>query len=117
MYSGHVPSSMKIGKQTPVHKGGDTCIKNYRPITVCSSTSKILEKIVRERVMKYLKRINILNKCQFGFRNKHSTNHAILNLTETTLDAMEQGLKVGGVFLDVAKAFDTVNHRYLLRKL
>ena len=117
MYSGHVPSSMKIGKQTPVHKGGETCIKNYRPITVCSSTSKILEKIVRERVMKYLKRINILNKCQFGFRNKHSTNHAILNLTETTLDAMEQGLKVGGVFLDVAKAFDTVNHRYLLRKL
>ncbi len=53
----------------------------------------------------------------FGFRPKHSTNHAIINLTEATLDALEKGLKVGGVFLDIAKAFDTVNHRILLRKL
>ena len=52
-----------------------------------------------------------------GFRNKHSTNHTVINLLELTLDGMERGLKVGGVFLDVAKAFDTVNHRYLLRKL
>ena len=100
MYSGHVPYHMKIGKQTPVHKGGDTCVKNYRPITVCSSLAKILEKILRERVMNYLKQINVLNKSQFGFRNKHSTNHAILNLLETTLEAMDQGLKVGDVYLD-----------------
>ena len=117
MTSGHVPSIMKIGKQTPVHKGGELCVKNFRPITVCSSISKILEKIVRDRVMEYLKHIKILNKCQFGFRNNHSTNHATINLAEITLDGLERGLKSGTVFLDVAKAFDTVNHRYLLRKL
>ena len=108
---------MKIGKQTPVHKGGDICVKNYRPITVCNSISKILEKIVRDRIMEYLMRIKLLNKSQFGFRPKHSTNHAIINLTETALDALEKGLKVGGVYLDISKAFDTVNHRILLRKL
>ena len=62
MFSGYVPNTFKIGKQTPVHKGGDINIKNYRPITVCSSISKILEKIVRDRVLKYVKRVNILNK-------------------------------------------------------
>ena len=117
MNSGHVPSSMKIGKQTPVHKGGEISISNYRPITVCSSIAKILEKVVRDRVIKYIERAKILNKSQFGFRSKHSTNHAIINLTESTLDALENGLKVGGVYLDIAKAFDTVNHDILLRKL
>ncbi len=117
MYSGYVLNQMKIGKQTPVHKGGEVCISNYRPITVCSNLSKILEKVVRTRVVEYIKRVNILNKCQFGFRNKHSTNHAIINLTEASLDALDDGLKVGGVFLDVAKAFDTINHDILIRKL
>ncbi len=117
MCIGYVPKCLKTGKQTPVHKGGEIIVTNYRPITVCSSIAKVLEKIVRDRVMEYLNRVKILNKCQFGFRSKHSTNHAIINLTESTLDALENGLKVGGVFLDIAKAFDTVNHNILLRKL
>ena len=116
-FAGHVPRIMKMGKQTPVHKMGDVTFNNYRPITVCSSLSKILEKVVRDRVMKFLKRVKLLNKCQFGFRNNHSTNHAIINLTESALEDLENGLKVGGVFLDVAKAFDTINHNILLRKL
>ena len=117
MNSGYVPNAMKIGKQTPVHKGGEICISNYRPITVCSSIAKILEKIVRDRVMGYIDRLKILNKSQFGFRSKHSTNHAVLNLTESTLELLEKGLKVGGTYLDIAKAFDSVNHDILLRKL
>ena len=117
MSIGYVPQSMKVGKQTPVHKGGDMIVSNFRPITVCSSIAKILEKVVRERVMVYLDRAKILNKSQFGFRSKHSTNHAVINLTESTLDALEKGLRVGGVYLDIAKAFDTVNADILLRKL
>ena len=84
---------------------------------MCSSLAKILEKVVRSRTTTYLKRIKILNNSQFGFRDKHSTNHAIINLTETTLEAIDNKLRVGGVFLDIAKAFDCVNHDYLLRKL
>ena len=117
MNSGYVPQVMKVGKQTPVHKGGDICIKNYRPITVCLSIAKILEKIVRDRVIKYIDRVKILNKSQFGFRSKHSTNHAIINLTESTIESLENGMKVGGTYLDIAKAFDCVNHDMLLRKL
>ena len=117
MNSGHVPQSMKVGKQTPVHKGGEMIVNNYRPITVCSSIAKILEKVVRDRVMTYLDSAKILNKSQFGFRSKHSTNHAVINLTESTLEALEKGLKVGGVYLDIAKAFDSVNFDILLRKL
>ena len=110
MRSGYVPKSFKIGKQTPIHKGGEIKVQNYRPITVCSSISKVLEKVVRDRVNKYLKRINILNNSQFGFRSKHSTNQAIINLAEITLESLENKLTVGGVFLDIAKAFDCVNH-------
>ena len=117
MRSGHVPKAMKVGKQTPVHKGGEICIKNYRPITVCLSIAKILEKVVRDRVIKYIDRVKILNKSQFGFRSKHSTNHAIINLTESTIESLEKGMKVGGTYLDIAKAFDCVNHDILLRKL
>ena len=117
MRSGYVPKVMKVGKQTPVHKGGEICIKNYRPITVCLSIAKILEKVVRDRVIKYINRVNILNKSQFGFRSKHSTNHAIVNLTESTIESLEKGMKVGGTYLDIAKAFDCVNHDTLLRKL
>ena len=117
MSCGYVPKCFKVGKQTPVFKSGDISIKNYRPITVCSNISKILEKIVRDRVIEYIKRIKLLNSSQFGFRANHSTTHAIINLTETTLDGLEKSLKVGGVYLDIAKAFDTVNPDILLAKL
>ena len=117
MDNGYVPELYKIGKQTPIHKGGETSIDNFRAITVCSSLAKILEKVVRDRVLKFIKYNKILNDNQFGFRKKHNTNHAIINLTESMLDDLDNGLKVGGVFLDIAKAFDTVNHDILLRKL
>jgi hypothetical protein len=108
---------MKVGKQTPVHKGGEMIVNNYRPITVCSSIAKILIKVVRDRVMTYLDSAKILNKSQFGFKSKHNTNHAVINLTESTLEALEKDLKVGGVCLDIAKAFDSVKFDILLRKL
>ena len=114
---GYVPKILKIGKQTPVHKAGKYSVSNFRPITVCNAFSKILEKVVRSRLETFLKNNKILNKYQFGFRKAHSTTHAIINLFEATLDGLESKLKVGGVYLDISKAFDTVPHDILLKKL
>ena len=117
MQIGYVPLEFKIGKQTPVYKSGEVALSNFRPITVCSSLSKILEKVVRTRLMQHIEQSKILTPSQFGFRKCHSTNHAMINLLETTLTALDNGLKTGGVYLDVSKAFDVVSHRILLRKL
>ena len=114
LLQGYVPKCMKVGKQTPIFKSGKQIISNYRPITVCGSISKIVEQVVKYRVMQYLERVNILNNSQFGFRKKHSTGHAVINLTECTLD---NGLKTGNIYLDISKAFDCIDHRILLRKL
>ena len=117
LLQGYVPKAMKVGKQTPVFKSGEQIISNYRPITVCGSISKIVEQVVKSRVMQYLERVKILNNSQFGFRKKHSTGHAVINLTECTLDMLDSGLKTGNIYLDVSKAFDCIDHRILLRKL
>ena len=117
MSIGYVPTCFKIGKQTPVFKSGEIQVQNFRPITVCNSLSKILEKTVRARVTSFLYDLNILNNRQFGFRKNHSTAHAIMNLFETSLEGLDKKLKVGGVYLDISKAFDCVSHDILLRKL
>ena len=115
--AGYFPNILKLGKQTPVFKSGEHNVKNFRPITVCNSFAKILEKVVRNRLTDFLKNSKILNKYQFGFRAGHSTSHAIINLFEATLDGLDTKLKVGGVYLDISKAFDCVDHNILLKKL
>ena len=117
MEIGFVPKILKIGKQSSIFKSGKYIIENFRPITVSSIFSKILETVVCRRLSKFLEQNKILNNYQFGFRKCHSTVHAVTNLFETTLDSLEAKLKVGGVYLDVSKAFDTVDHDILLTKL
>ena len=85
--NGYFPESLKTGKQTPVHKGGKCILNNYRPITVCSSFSKILEKVVRVRLQDFILECKILTSKQFGFRKKHSTVHATINLLEAILNS------------------------------
>ena len=115
--TGYFPEQLKVGRQTPVFKSGEHSVQNFRPITVCSSFSKIVEKIVRDRLHNFLKSCNLLNDAQFGFRKGHSTVHATMNLLESTLDGLDTKLKVGGVYLDISKAFDCVDHDILLSKL
>ena len=117
MNSGYVPDTFKSGKQTPVFKEGEISVKNFRPITVCNSLSKILEKVVRLRITEHVQSCNILSPSQYGFRKKLSTVHAMINLLETSLTTLDEGLKTGSIFLDISKAFDVVPHRLLLRKL
>jgi len=114
---GIMPDALKVGKQTPVFKSGLKAFSNYRPITVVNSFAKLFEKIAGHRLTGFLDRFNILNNRQFGFRKHHSTIHAMINLLDTCLDGLNNKLSVGGVFLDISKAFDSVDHTILLNKL
>ena len=100
------------------YKGEDTqLIENYRPISVLPYFSKIFEKVMFTYVIEFLDENNILYEYQFGFRKHHSTSHAIITLVERVTKALDTGKYVVGVFLDLKKAFDTVDHAILLRKL
>ena len=91
---------------------------NHRPITrVVNSISKIIEKVVGTRFVNFLEQFALLNKKQFGFRKHHSTIHAMINLLDTCLEGLDQKLTVGGIFLDISKAFDCIDHEILFAKL
>jgi hypothetical protein len=116
--TGFVPDMLKIAKICPIFKNGDKCvISNYRPISLLPSFSKIYEKLVYVRLLRYLDKLHILNDCQFGFRSNRSTSMAVLEMTEKISDAIENNQFAIGVFVDLSKAFDTLDHSILLAKL
>ena len=90
---------------------------NYRPISLLSNLNKILEKLMFLRVLSFLYKENVIYKQQFGFTPKHSTTHAIIIITEKIREALNKGKFSCGVFVDLQKAFDTVNHEVLLKKI
>ena len=102
----------------PIFKKSDQqdC-NNYRLISIFSNISKLIQKLLYNRFYKFLNRSKCLYNNQFGFRNRHSTNHALISITEKIRNALDDGKYVCGVFLDFQKAFDTVNHKILLSKL
>ena len=102
----------------PLHKSKDpTSPNNYRPITILPILSKILEHIVHQQVYEYLQQNNMITSEQFGFRPKLSTNIALTQLTEEILQNMDNKMITGAVFIDLQKAFDTVDHSLLISKL
>lgn len=116
--TGIVPSKLKIAKVIPIYKADDKhSFGNYRPISVLPSISKILEKIIYNRIYKFVSDFNILSPRQFGFRPKRSTYMAINNLYSRITEHLDNKLYTVGIFLDLSKAFDTINHNILIHKL
>ena len=116
--TGQHPDLLKVAKTIPVFKKGSRLlVSNYRPICLLSNINKILEKLVFSRVYKFLDDFKCIYPLQFGFRAKHSTNHALIDITENIRHALDNKQVACGIFVDLQKAFDTVNHNILLQKL
>ena len=102
----------------PIFKKSDkNKCENYRPISLLSNISKLFEREMQTRVYDFFKKYNLLYQRQFGFRKKDSTNHAILSILEDIKNNLDTNNFVCGVFIDLDKAFDTVNHDILIKKL
>ena len=116
--NGQFPNLLKIAKTIPIFKKDSRLlVSNYRPISLLSNINKILEKLMFNRVYGFLEKYKCIYNLQFGFRSKHSTNHALVEITETIRKALDDGKNACGVFVDLQKAFDTVNHDILIGKL
>ena len=115
---GLFPSVLKLGKITPIYKkDNEELLENYRPVSTLPIFGKIFEKIIHKRLYSFLVSQGILHDSQFGFRKSHSTSHALNYSVYQIQQAIKQGLHVLGIFIDLSKAFDTIDHKILLKKL
>ena len=109
---------MKIAKVLPLYKNGEKHLfTNYRPVSLLSQFSKILEKLFAFRLDKFIDKYQILNDSQYGFRCKNSTSLALLELIEELTNTIDNKESTIGVFIDLKKAFDTIDHSLLLQKI
>ena len=116
--TGIFPKALKNAKICPIYKSGEkTDIANYRPISILSSFSKIYEKVIFTRLVTFCERNNIISQCQYGFRSNHSTCMALMDLYNKVSTSIENNEFAIGLFLDLSKAFDTLDHTVLLSKL
>src|SRR6218665_1514424 len=115
---GLVPTDLKIAKITPIFKAGDKIlITNYRPISVLPFFSKIMEKLMANRLTDYINKHVPLSVTQYGFQCGLSTYMALMDMQTNISEAMNQNKFSLGVFFDISKAFDTVYHKLLIKKL
>ena len=114
--SGIFPDIFKIAKVIPIFKSESRVLcNNYRPISLLSNISKLIEKLMHKRVYSFLEQQNFFYNAQFGFRLSLSTNNALMSITENIQSQLDQNKFCAGVFVDLKKAFDTVDHEILLK--
>jgi hypothetical protein len=115
--SGIFPDQLKIAEVVPVYKKGDAKdVQNYRPIALLSVFSKLLEKLVYNRLMAFIEGNGVLTEAQHGFRTKKSTETALHMFIQSTQEAIEKKMNPIGIILDLTKAYDVLNHKVLLSK-
>ncbi len=113
-----VPDQTKVARVLPMFKSSEgNFFSNYRPISILPVFSKVLEKVVYNRLLHYLNKQNILFDNQYGFRKNHSTLQALTDLLEKIATAFDNKKFTIGILLDLSKVFDTVNHEILFLKL
>ena len=115
---GSVPDGMKLAHVTPVFKAGNPQDPgNYHPVSLLPIVSKLLERIVHRQLSLFLDKENLYPPCQFGFRSQHSTEDALVFVTDTFVRARDAGQITGAVLVDMSKAFDKVRHQVLINDL
>ena len=118
MESGVFPDVLKVGKITPIFKKGNPEeLGNYRPVSTLPIFGKIFEKVIYTRIYNFAQSQNIIDPNQFGFRHSHSTSHAINHSVKIIEDHLSAQKHVLGIFIDLSKAFDTIDHNTLITKL
>ena len=116
--TGIFTDKLKIAKVIPIYKKGDPQLfENYRPISLLPTISKILEKIKHKQLSSYFDEYGIFFPNQYGFRHKHSTEYASLEMIDRIINKMDSNEIPIDIFLDLSKAFDTIDHTILLHKL
>lgn len=116
--TGKYPDELKIAKVCPIFKSGEkSLLANYRPISVLPSFSKIFEKAASNRLTAFLEFNSILTGNQYGFRQNHSTYMALMEMYDKISTAVDNSEYAVGIFIDLSKAFDTLNHEILVAKL
>ena len=116
--NGVFPPSLKVSKCIPIFKSGDKLnTNNYRGISLVNVFSKVFEKLISDRLVSFLSENGFFNPLQFGFLKGRSTSQAILQVINNITSAINEREYVLAIFLDIRKAFDSVNHGILLAKL
>ena len=116
--TGVFPDKMKTAKVIPLFKAGDKhSFNNYRPVSLLSQFSKVLEKFFVQKLDNFIEKNNILSESQYGFRTNWSTALAIMEIIEEITTAIDRRKYTIGVFIDLKKAFDTIDHSILFAKL
>ena len=115
---GCFPEQMKIAKVLPLYKNGDReLFTNYRPVSLLSQFSKIIEKLFANRLDSFINKHGLINNCQYGFRSNRSTSLALIEYIEEISNSIDNKNVTIGVSIDLKKAFDTIDHGILIKKL